>query len=236
MSKLTQLTSQEISGLPLDQVGLLALDHMIVEPSGTWHVYNFLGLLKAFDRQALYAVSEGINWCMQMGLIGHFMPDQGNEGSIYVTRLGRQVHEGGIGVAMAAQRLSVDLHARLEPVRTQFLLGEYELAAFRAMREVEIRVRELGAFDDSRIGVHLMREAFAVKAGALGPLSDGALDPGEREGIQHLFAGAIATFKNPPSHRQVNYDDPTEASEVVLFADLLMRLLDRIAQKKGLDG
>ena len=43
-----------------------------------------------------------------------------------------------------------------------------------------------------------------------------------------LFAGAIGTFKNPPSHRQVNYADPTEASEVVLLADLLMRLLDRV--------
>jgi hypothetical protein len=45
--------------------------------------------------------------------------------------------------------------------------------------------------------------------------------------MMQLFAGAIGTFKNPPSHRQVNYASPTEASEVILFADLLMRLLDR---------
>ena len=48
-----------------------------------------------------------------------------------------------------------------------------------------------------------------------------------------LFAGSIGTFKNPPSHRQVNYGDPTEASEVVLLADLLMRLLDRVAARIG---
>jgi hypothetical protein len=46
-----------------------------------------------------------------------------------------------------------------------------------------------------------------------------------------LFAGAVGTFKNPPSHRQINYDDPTEASEVVLLADLLMHLLDRVERR-----
>jgi uncharacterized protein (TIGR02391 family) len=71
-----------------------------------------------------------------------------------------------------------------------------------------------------------MRSAFNPENG---PLADRQLDPGERVGVMELFAGAIGTFKNPPSHRQVDYTDPTEASEVILLADLLMRLLDRIA-------
>jgi hypothetical protein len=37
----------------------------------------------------------------------------------------------------------------------------------------------------------------------------------------------IGIVKNPSSHRQVDFDDPTLASEVVLLADLLLRLLDR---------
>ncbi len=41
-----------------------------------------------------------------------------------------------------------------------------------------------------------------------------------------LFRGAISVFKNPVSHRQVDYADPTLASEVVLLADLLLRILD----------
>jgi uncharacterized protein YceH (UPF0502 family) len=90
-------------------------------------------------------------------------------------------------------------------------MGEYELAAFAAMREVEIRVRELAKADTSAIGVKLMRSAFKPEGG-----------------MMELFAGAIGTFKNPPSHRQVDYDDPTEASEVVMPADLLMRVLDRL--------
>ena len=98
-----------------------------------------------------------------------------------------------------------------------------ELAAFAAMREVEIRVRELSGASNSLIGVALMRQAF----GDGGPLEDPNLDGGERHGLRDLFSGAIATFKNPSSHRQVDYTDPTAASEVVLFADLLMRILER---------
>jgi hypothetical protein len=43
-------------------------------------------------------------------------------------------------------------------------------------------------------------------------------------------------FKNPSSHRQVEYDDPTAASEVVLLADLLLRLLDGTADRRSLAG
>lgn len=46
-----------------------------------------------------------------------------------------------------------------------------------------------------------------------------------------LFKGAIGLFENPPSHRRVDYSDPTEAAEVLLLADLLMRLLNKTAPK-----
>lgn len=121
--------------------------------------------------------------------------------------------------------LAIRADSRLTRARTQFLLGEYELSAFAAMREVEIRVRELAGAEDSLIGVKLMRQSFKPDGG---PLADAGLDAGEQVGMMELFAGAIGTFKNPPSHRQINYDDPTEASEVVLLADLLMRILDRL--------
>lgn len=103
-------------------------------------------------------------------------------------------------------------------------MGEYETAAFAAMKAVEVRVREMGRFPDSDIGVPLMRKAF----GPGGPLNDESIDSGERDGRRELFSGAIAVIKNPTSHRDVEYDDPTEASEAILLADLLMRILDRI--------
>lgn len=70
----------------------------------------------------------------------------------------------------------------------------------------------------------LARRAF----GDNGPLRDPAMEGGEAKARADLFAGAMGAFKNPTSHRDVHFDDPTEPAEVVLFADLLMRILDRI--------
>jgi hypothetical protein len=47
-----------------------------------------------------------------------------------------------------------------------------------------------------------------------------------------LFWGAIGTFKNPISHRAFTFDDPTTASEAILLADLLMRMLDQLAETR----
>jgi len=91
------------------------------------------------------------------------------------------------------------------------------------MREVEIRVRELSDSEPRDIGVALMRQAFRPE---VGPLTDQNAEKGEQEALSALFAGAIGVFKNPVSHRQVDYEDPTLASEVVLVADLLLRILD----------
>ena len=57
-----------------------------------------------------------------------------------------------------------------------------------------------------------------------GPLSDPSLEAGEQQARMALYWGAIGVFKNPSSHRQVDFDDPTLASEVILLADLLLRL------------
>ena len=86
-------------------------------------------------------------------------------------------------------------------------------------------VRDLCGFADGKIGVNLMTDAFNPKTP--GPLVDTSAEAGEQEAIMALFRGAIGTFKNPSSHRTVSYEDATFASEVVLLADLLMRLLDR---------
>lgn len=46
-----------------------------------------------------------------------------------------------------------------------------------------------------------------------------------------LFWGAIGVFKNQVSHRQVDHADATVASEVVLLADLLLRILDGVEDR-----
>lgn len=228
MSTLSNLSDDEIAGLPVDRLGLLVLEH--VSETNEWNSYNFLNWAQQQGRaqRALFCLSEGMNWLIANGLIARGKPGQSSSDSIFVSRLGRRVLDEGPALVLAGRRLDVDLHGRLGGARSQFLMGEFELAAFAAMREVEIRVRELANADTSLLGVKLMRSAFNPDNG---PLADPQLDPGERVGVMELFAGAIGTFKNPPSHRQVDYSDPTEASEVILLADLLMRLLDRVAAR-----
>ena len=224
---LQQISDDEIQSLPIDRLAILVMKHLV--DTKEWSSHNFLnsGLNMRLPKSTLRCWSEGLNWLVSKNLVARGTPGQSSSDAIFVTRLGNRVLEAGLEMIRAAERLDVALHDRLEHVKSQFLLGEYELAAFAAMREVEIRVRELSGADSSLVGVKLMRQSF----GDGGKLADPELDPGERVGIMELFAGAIGTFKNPPSHRQVDYADPTEASEVVLLADLLMRILERVEER-----
>lgn len=224
---LQKLSSDEVQSLPIDRLGILVLKHLMA--TNEWNLGNFLisGRSINLPDSTLRCWSEGLNWLVSKNLVARGLPSDSRPDTMFITRLGKKVLQSGLESIRAAERLNVTLHTRLERVKSQFLLGEYELAAFAAMREVEIRVRELSGADTSLLGVKLMRKSF----GDGGKLADSELDPGERIGIMELFAGAIGTFKNPPSHRQVDYADPTEASEVVLLADLLMRLLDRVEER-----
>jgi uncharacterized protein (TIGR02391 family) len=105
-----------------------------------------------------------------------------------------------------------------------FLSGEVEPAVFLSVREVDVAVREASGFGKEMIGVKLMAAAF--KPGE-GPLHDPDIPTGEQAGVMALYTGLIGALKNPSSHRQVDFDDPAEAVEVVLLADLLLRMLDR---------
>jgi uncharacterized protein (TIGR02391 family) len=139
------------------------------------------------------------------------------------------VRQSSLDQIIASERLGLGLHASLAgKIRPIFLLGDYETSAFKAMKELEVRVRRLAGYPDGLIGVDLMRKAFNPSTG---PLADPSHEAGEKQARSDLFAGAIGSFKNPNSHRQVYYNDPNEASEVVLLADLLMRLLDAIEKR-----
>jgi uncharacterized protein (TIGR02391 family) len=125
----------------------------------------------------------------------------------------------------ASERVQGGIHPAIEAeARPQFLIGKYELGVFASMKAVEVRVRRLSGLGDEIIGVDLMNKSF----GPTGVLRDPEAIVGEQDGTRALFVGAYAVFRNPSGHRQVNYDEVTEAAEMVHTASLLMRILDRV--------
>jgi len=223
------LKSATVLELPLENLALAVLQNYAA--SNGWNRGNWLrGAERAMGGGAhMHALAEAWSWLEARCLVAPD-PDQSAADARIVTRMGRRaLASGSLAEILAAERIGLALHPRLQgKVAPIFLLGDYETAAFKAMKEVEVRVRELAGFSNDLIGVTLMRQAFNPANGAL---ADATHEIGEREARSHLFSGAIGCFKNPTSHRTVTYADPTEASEVVLLADLLMRILDRIEQR-----
>jgi len=130
----------------------------------------------------------------------------------------------------ANERLQGGIHPLIErEARPQFLIGKYDLGVFASMKAVEVRVRALAKFGDDVIGVDLMNKAF----GPTGPLTDSSASKGEQEGTRAIFGGAYAVLRNPGGHREVNYDDVAEAADAVQVASLLMRILDRVAERNN---
>jgi uncharacterized protein (TIGR02391 family) len=119
------------------------------------------------------------------------------------------------------------LHQRIrEDVWSLYHRGKYDTAVFEAMKAVEVAVRSAANLDAGLLGVKLMREAFKPQGG---PLTDVNAEAGEQVARMELFAGAIGSYKNPHSHRNVALDDPDEAAEIIMLLDTTDRVEDRAA-------
>lgn len=204
---------------------MLVLEHIVEQQTAGMQPnrWNVLNEAQNAGRQALVPVlSEALQWLESKVLIAP-SGSSSERDWLLVTRRGLQVLSDGLAALQAGERLDIDLHPRIGPsVRTQFLIGEYELAVLKAMRSVEIRVRELSGRPG--IGRPLIQNAF----GKQGNLRDFTAEPGEQTALMELLSGAIGLFRNPPAHREVDFDDPTHAAEVIILASLLMRLLDHV--------
>ena len=172
------------------------------------------------------AISEAWNWLEVQGLLVPAAGTNGGMGWTVLSRRARKIKSDEDFKKFSKSRWIPKkvLHPRIaEKVWAAFIRGEFDVAAFLAMKAVEIYVREVGGFKDSDIGTPLMRSAFHEDAG---PLTDKSAERSERQARSSLFAGAIGCYKNPHSHRDVDLNEPEEAMEIVLLANHLLRIVD----------
>jgi uncharacterized protein (TIGR02391 family) len=145
------------------------------------------------------------------------------------------------GTKIMKEQKDPDIHGlQLEQVITNPTLIEkcldsfkddrYEEAIFSAYKLVEEEVRNKAGLDASDVGETLMTRALHPVTGKL--VIPSCEVQHEQEGVYNLFKGAIAFFKNPISHRTVNYEDRLVVVEIIAFADLLLKII-AIAQARS---
>lgn len=224
------LSYDEVRNLPLPDLSLNLLRSLGTEP-------NFNNLIQGFKHRGGYdqapadldvmlaRLSDAWAWLESHALIGHSSKSPQGSWS-RVTSTGKALREdpNALSKVWADDRLSGGLHPALSSARSNFALGDYETASFAAMKAVEVEVRHIAGLPNELLGVALMRKAFSPKDGVL---RDPGAEGGEQQAIADLFAGAIGAYKNPASHRTVQFDDAVEAAEVMQLADLLLRIVHR---------
>ena len=166
---------------------------------------------------------EAWAWLECEGMLAPKLGDIGD--SRFVTRAGKAMAD--------AEDLTGFLKAKLYPdhvdpaltrtVKALFMRGDYETAVFRAFKEVEVRVRKRAGLGNEAYGRELMVKAF----GDTGPLTDPNAPKSEQAALRELFCGAISSFKNPTSHREVQFDNAHEVVDLICFANQLLRIVGR---------
>jgi uncharacterized protein (TIGR02391 family) len=186
---------------------------------------------RSYKRAIVLAMKEASEWLVREGLI---MSDPEQPSSWHVlTRRGKMLSTTNevVDFQIARSLPRAALHPSIaDRVWMAFVRGEYDVAVFQAMKAVEVTVREASGLGNSAIGVALMREAFHPERGTL---TDTTAEPAEREALSALFAGAVGSYKNPHSHRDIAMESPAEAVEVIMLANHLLRIVESRRAARG---
>jgi uncharacterized protein (TIGR02391 family) len=229
----------ELINLPPDAIAQFMLLHLCDMDNqfsvSSFGRYNYLNSNEIIDfaREArvnvdpiMKLLAQGWLWLENEGLICP-RPDQPTGDFYFVTEKGvrfrepRDFQSYRKGKFLPHEILDKVL---LEKVYPLFISGDYDTAVFRAFKEIEVRVRQKSGMPQSAIGIDLMRMAFNPEKGFLASKD---IHKAEKQALSDLYAGGIGIFKNPSSHREVKFEEAEDVAKIILFADYLLKLLER---------
>ncbi len=115
-------------------------------------------------------------------------------------------------------------------VHNDYMEGDFESVVLKAFKLLEESVRAKAELTENDYGMDLMEKAFKPNVGCL--VYPDAKTPGEQDSLRLLMKGAIGFYKNPKSHRTIEIDDPNKVINMVLFAKLLLDVVEQCNLRK----
>ena len=224
VASILALEPEELAGLGLELITAVDSNSPSRLHSTSFTSLETLGSFPQQDRESIqYVMAEGWNWLIREGLIA---PRPGDtSGWHFLTRRGKQLknRKGLAAYANSVLLPRATLHpAIVESCWPAFIRGDYDTAVFQAFRELEVAIRNAGAFKPEDYGVVMARKAFHETNGLL---TDHSKPAAEREALANLMAGALGSYKNPHSHRKVQLG-AEEASEMVVLSSHLLKIVE----------
>ena len=249
-------SADNLLAAPIEDVAYSALDFARKSRQGgrTFNPHNLAGTFREHYSRSIFPgspqispaesaailnlLTEAFSWLKAERLIADDL-NPNSAGSCIVTRLGESIKTRTDFSSYAKRAYlprDVIVEELADVVVAPFLSGRYDEAVRSAFTRVEVATRTAAGFGNDQYGASMMRTAFhpGSKDGTdgLGPLADSDMEYSEREGVAHLFAGAMQYVKNPLSHREIGIDDARVAASRILLANDLMRTLHSHVEKK----
>jgi uncharacterized protein (TIGR02391 family) len=172
------------------------------------------------------AVAAGWQWLRNNNLIVPAPGINGRNGWMVVMPEGARINSAGDlrhfreAAAFPKELLHADI---AQSVHAALMRGRYDDAVRDAFLGVEVAVRAAAGLPQELVGDALVRRAFDHERG---PLTDLTAPVAERQGMAHLFAGAMQAFRNAVGHRRGAVADARTAQDQVLLASHLLRIVD----------